>query len=120
MLTYGIDKISQKKNASYNIHTIGFSTHLTNMNIVDLLQVKQKFDTYSHTYPQENSTERIDEFLTTLENIGMKFEFDNLRESIVKDIFIANFSTKYSFVKRSLQQESDLTHRKSQRSKFKI
>ncbi|XP_022823789.1 uncharacterized protein LOC111354521 [Spodoptera litura] len=54
--------------------------------------------------------ENIDDFLTDLENKSRECDFGTLRESMIRDIFIANLHIDFSHIRQRLLQEPDLTY----------
>ncbi|XP_045452929.1 uncharacterized protein LOC123662084 [Melitaea cinxia] len=131
LLASDLEDASEKRKIAIMLHTIGekgieiynsFNIDITRTTLKD---IKIKFDNYFE--PQKNLTivrhsfftrmqkpeEGIDTFLTDLQNIGNKCEFGTLKHSLIKDIFIANMSSRLTHVRQRLLQETDLTLEKA-------
>ncbi|CAH0719065.1 unnamed protein product, partial [Brenthis ino] len=126
LLATGLEEAPEKRKIAIMLHTIGekgieiYNSFNIDINKITLKDIKTKFDNYFE--PQKNLTiirhsfftrmqkpeEGIDAFLTDLQNIGNKCEFGTLKESLIKDIFIANMSSRLTHVRQRLLQETDL------------
>ncbi|XP_044757598.1 uncharacterized protein LOC123315805 [Coccinella septempunctata] len=130
-LATGLIDSSECRKIAVMLHSIGSKGRQIfnsfNMKISDttLNDVKIKFDNYFE--PQKNLTmlrhtfftrtqkvnESIDNFITDLENLSMKCEFKDLRESLVRDIFIANMNSHLTNIRQRLLQEVDISLQKA-------
>lgn len=127
LLSTGLDKAPEKRKVAIMLHTIGgkalqiYNAFNINMDEVTLKEVKKKFD--RHFEPRKNITmirylfftkaqkpgESIEQFLTELENTSARCEFQQLRQSLVRDVLIANLNPTLTNVRQRLLQENDPT-----------
>lgn len=130
LLATGLDKAEEKRKIAILLHSMGtkgleiFNTFNLNINESTFEAVTKKFDNYFE--PKKNLTmcryafftrkqsksESIQEFLTDLENKSNNCEFGDLKESLIRDIFIANMHVDLSHIRQRLLQESTLTYEK--------
>ncbi|KAJ8707693.1 hypothetical protein PYW07_011370 [Mythimna separata] len=132
LLATGLDKSSEKRKIAILLHLIGerglniFNTFNLKLDGSTLSEVKSKFDNffeprrnvtmsrYAFFTRRQTKSESISDFLTDLEIKSKDCEFGTLRESLIKDIFIANMDNDLSHVRQRLLQEPDLTYERMQ------
>ncbi|XP_067122089.1 uncharacterized protein [Centruroides vittatus] len=97
-----------------------FNSFNLDMDNCQYLDVVNKFE--SHCKPKTNLTierynfltrrqkpdESIEDFVTALKNLSLTCEFDNLRESLVRDMFIVGLSSNNKVIRARLLQEQGL------------
>ncbi|XP_063891821.1 uncharacterized protein LOC110374139 [Helicoverpa armigera] len=130
LLATGLDKAPEKRKIAILLHLIGekglniFNTFNLTIEKTTLAEVKSKFQNFFE--PRRNITmcrhmfftrkqqksESIEGFLADLENKSQDCEFGTLRESLIRDIFIANLHMDLAHVRQRLLQEPDLTYQK--------
>ncbi|XP_050550223.1 uncharacterized protein LOC126910753 [Spodoptera frugiperda] len=128
MLASGLDRSEEKRKVAILLHSIGpkgleiFNTFNISLDEAKIEDVKVRFDLYFE--PRKNLTmcrymfftrrqaqsESIDDFITDLEIKSQDCEFGTLRESMIRDIFIANLHVDMSHIRQRLLQEPNLTY----------
>ncbi|XP_050552142.1 putative uncharacterized protein DDB_G0282133 [Spodoptera frugiperda] len=128
LLASGLDRSEEKRKVAILLHSIGpkgleiFNTFNISLDEAKIEDVKVKFDLYFE--PRKNLTmcrymfftrrqaqsESIDDFITDLEIKSQDCEFGTLRESMIRDIFIANLHMDLSHIRQRLLQEPNLTY----------
>ncbi|XP_023243615.1 uncharacterized protein LOC111641646 [Centruroides sculpturatus] len=98
-----------------------FNSFNLDMDNCQYLDVVKKFE--SHCKPKTNLTierynfltrrqkpdESIEDLVTALKNLSLTCEFDSLRESLVRDMFIVGLSSNNKVIRARLLQEEGLT-----------
>ncbi|XP_045782686.1 uncharacterized protein K02A2.6-like [Maniola jurtina] len=127
LLATNLEAASEKRKIAILLHTVGekgveiYNSFNLDLEKITLSEVKNKFD--NHFEPQKSLTmtrhsfftrvqkdeETIDCFITDLQNKANKCEFGELKDSLIRDIFIANMSSKLINVKQRLLQENNPT-----------
>uniref|UniRef100_A0A2A4K615 RNA-directed DNA polymerase n=1 Tax=Heliothis virescens TaxID=7102 RepID=A0A2A4K615_HELVI len=130
LLATGLEKAPEKRKVAILLHHIGekglqiYNTFNLTIEKTTLAEVKSKFDNFFE--PRRNITmcrhmfftrrqqksESIEGFLADLENKSQDCEFGTLRESLIRDIFIANLHMDLAHVRQRLLQEPDLTYQR--------
>ncbi|CAH2085986.1 unnamed protein product [Euphydryas editha] len=127
LLATNLENTSEKRKVAILLNTIGengveiFNSFGIELEKITLNELKTKFDNYFE--PQKSLTmlrhsfftrgmkpdDTIDNFITDLQNLSNKCEFGSLKDSLIRDIFIANMSSKFTNVKQRLLQENNPT-----------
>ncbi|XP_050548981.1 uncharacterized protein K02A2.6-like [Daktulosphaira vitifoliae] len=123
----GYDSLSEQRKVSIFLHFIGkqslkiFNSFNIDINKAKLEEVIILFSNYF--IPKKNVTierhkfftrlqsvdESISEYVADLKNRSMSCEFDNLRESLIKDVLIFGLHNKWQQIKQNLLKEDGLT-----------
>jgi hypothetical protein len=131
ILASNLENVVEKRKVAIMLNQMGekgieiFNSFNLSIENTTLTQVKEKFD--KHFEPQKNVTmsrhffftrkqlpgETIESFVANLETLSFACEFKELRDSLVRDMFIANLNQNMSHIRQRLLQESSLTLQKA-------
>lgn len=62
---------------------------------------------YNFFTRRQNPTETIDEYITVLKNLSKTCDFNEIKEDLIRDLFICGLNHKYSYIREKLLSEGD-------------
>ncbi|XP_037931326.1 uncharacterized protein K02A2.6-like [Teleopsis dalmanni] len=126
MLATNLEEQQERRKVALLLHHLGadcfeiFNSFNMDIEEVKLENVLKKFceyfipkanvamERYKFFTRQQNSEETISEYATALQNLSTTCEFKDLREDLVRDIFICGLSLNFKHIKERLLSEGDI------------
>lgn len=92
-----------------DIDTIGYSALLTKFEEYFTPKLNLTYERHKFFTRQQQNNESINDYITVLQNLSLNCQFDALRESLVKDVFICGLNADNIEIKKRLIQENKTT-----------
>lgn len=126
MRASNLESQEDKRRVAILLHHMGpeslqiFSSFNVNEDVVKYDDLVKKFDDYflpriniaveRHKFftRKQKQHESIEEYITVLKNLSLNCNFKDLREELVKDIFICGLTAQRSYIKERLLSEGDI------------
>ncbi|XP_037931443.1 uncharacterized protein LOC119687528 [Teleopsis dalmanni] len=104
----GADCIDIFNSFNMDIEEVKLENVLKNFSEYFIPKANVAMERYKFFTLQQNSEETISEYATALQNLSTTCEFKDLREDLVRDVFICGLSLNFKHIKERLLSEGDI------------
>lgn len=91
----------------FDIDTVKYDDLVSKMSTFFIPQINIVMERHKFFTNKQQEEQTVDEFVTVLKNLSLNFEFKDLRDALIRDIFICGLAPELANIRERLLTEGD-------------